>query len=269
MVFGGCSFTWGQGLYYYSNLPTLKEPPPDQYKSELVSKAHLRYMETVRYPRLVANHFNTWELVAPGNGGSNLSIVNWWTGKFTNDGSITTGPVNEIPVKEHDFSEVSHFVFQLTQYQRDNFIIDFNGEQYNVPLPEVSLEPLQTKFLKWIAEKNLTYDEWEINYKRENVTRVFNFLKTLENNGIKTYVLAWPGNYLNFVRENQFLNDRLITFNYKGTVYDNIELMMKQNRELEIKYDYENFVEPPKDHHPSLKCHQVIADNIIKVIEKK
>jgi hypothetical protein len=24
----------------------------------------------------------------------------------------------------------------------------------------------------------------------------------------------------------------------------------------------------PKDHHPSLKCHQVIADNIIKRIER-
>ena len=26
LVFGGCSFTWGQGLYYYSDLPRLKEP---------------------------------------------------------------------------------------------------------------------------------------------------------------------------------------------------------------------------------------------------
>ena len=26
ILFGGCSFTWGQGLYFYSNLPNLYEP---------------------------------------------------------------------------------------------------------------------------------------------------------------------------------------------------------------------------------------------------
>ena len=43
MVFAGCSFTWGQGLYYYSNLPTLKEPPPDAYNSNLVNHSHNAY----------------------------------------------------------------------------------------------------------------------------------------------------------------------------------------------------------------------------------
>ena len=37
MVFAGCSFTWGQGLYYYSGMDTLQEPPPNHYKHELVS----------------------------------------------------------------------------------------------------------------------------------------------------------------------------------------------------------------------------------------
>jgi hypothetical protein len=40
------------------------------------------------------------------------------------------------------------------------------------------------------------------------------------------------------------------------------------NGELTIKWDVENFLETPKDHHPSLKCHQVMAENIIKRIEK-
>ena len=39
------------------------------------------------------------------------------------------------------------------------------------------------------------------------------------------------------------------------------------NPEMTIKYDFDNFVDPPKDHHPSLKCHNIIANSIIKKIE--
>ena len=37
IIFAGCSFTWGQGLYYYSNLDTLQEPPPDQYNPDYLT----------------------------------------------------------------------------------------------------------------------------------------------------------------------------------------------------------------------------------------
>ena len=60
IIFAGCSFTWGQGLYYYSNLPTLKEPDPFCYDGNLVEQSHIKFMESVRFPRLVANHFKTF-----------------------------------------------------------------------------------------------------------------------------------------------------------------------------------------------------------------
>jgi phospholipase/lecithinase/hemolysin len=40
------------------------------------------------------------------------------------------------------------------------------------------------------------------------------------------------------------------------------------NPELTIKWDETAFAETPKDHHPSLTCHQVMAENIIKRIER-
>ena len=43
--------------------------------------------------------------------------------------------------------------------------------------------------------------------------------------------------------------------------------MMKKNKELEIKFDNENFIETPKDHHPSLLCHKVMAEHVINAIE--
>ena len=44
--------------------------------------------------------------------------------------------------------------------------------------------------------------------------------------------------------------------------------MMQINKELEILRDSDNFEITPGDHHPSLKCHRVMSDNLIDYIEK-
>ena len=41
------------------------------------------------------------------------------------------------------------------------------------------------------------------------------------------------------------------------------------NPELTLRYDYENFESPPSDAHPSKLCHEVMAIEIIKQIEKR
>ena len=82
LIFAGCSFTWGQGLYYYSGLDTLVEPEPDSYDANLLTDAHKRYMETLRYPRLVANHFNTFEVVSNQNGGSEETSIDFINSSF-------------------------------------------------------------------------------------------------------------------------------------------------------------------------------------------
>ena len=49
---------------------------------------------------------------------------------------------------------------------------------------------------------------------------------------------------------------------------DSIETLMWDNAELEILRDTDTFEITPGDHHPSQKCHQVMAENIINHIEK-
>ena len=263
MMFGGCSFTWGQGLYYYSNLGTLCEPLPDCYDSKLVKQSHLEYMKLPRYPRLVANHFGTWEVVHPYNSGSNQSIINWWDGAFSDD------PSNHLsPGKMYEYSEISHFVFQLTQHQRDNFKFTFNGTNYDIPLHATNHSPHSEIVPAWLESQNLTIQEWEIRYIQENVDRVSAFLKKLEHAGIRTMLFAWPNNYIDVVKKDQWLNDRFMEFSYNNNKYDSVQSMIQDNNDLQIKYDFENFEVPPQDHHPSLKCHQIMAKNVIDFLEK-
>jgi len=268
IVFAGCSFTWGQGLYYYSNLPSLegKEPPPDCWFSYLVTHSHLRYMEAVRYPRIVANHFKTWELVVPSNGGSNQSIVKYWSDTLT-DHEASNIENNNRHFPNYNYNDISHLVFQLTQYQRDNFEFEYKGQKYNKPLQEMNREENIEMFLDWLQSTGQIFHDWENSYIQNNLNNVTNFLKHIESKGIKVIVMAWEEVYINHVLANDYLASKLINFKYNVNEYQTISQMMKANREIEIKHDVANFVETPKDHHPSMLCHQVMAEHVIRAIE--
>lgn len=289
IMFAGCSFTWGQGLYYYSNLPTIQEPLPDHYDPNLVTRAHHEYKKRCRYPRLVADHFDTWEVVHPMNGGSNQSAIKWFRSWLLNGGwkvisnagddweynldYINYNPDNPdpgCPPKTYDFTELSYVFLQLTQSHRNNFMFTFDNTDYNVPLAEIrgNLE-INKVFLNYLHSKDMDIDQWLEQYMQDNLNEVKQFLELCERKGVKTGFITWPNEYIPYIQKDQWLLDRFISLEYKDEKFDSIEDLMKKHRECEIKHDYENFTETPKDHHPSKTCHKVMADAIIKYIENK
>lgn len=272
MIFAGCSFTWGQGLYYYSNMSTLKEPPPDCYNPDLLSKAHIKFMESVRYPRIVADHFNTFEFVYPGNGGSNEGAIEWWEKCF--ESKVPGARHNSLPVPPIDYSEISHVVFQLTQWQREHLILQDESERHDIAFHQVNEPRFSDMFMKYLEKENLTLEEWIEIYKKKGLDNVKRFLKNCEDNGVKTLIFTWPVEYVELIEKDEWLRERFIRFEYKGITHSSIDSLMGHDRwnpgdnpELTIKWDTENFKDTPKDHHPSLKCHQVMAENVIRRIE--
>lgn len=276
MLFAGCSFTWGQGLYYYSNLSTLDEPLPDRYDKNLVKHSHIKFKESVRYPRLVADHFSSYEFVHPENGGSNQGAVDWWENVFTNKDPNAWYGGHTIP--KISYSDVSYVVFQLTQWQRDNFemIVDGDPERHNIPFHCTHQEQYRDKFFKWLEAQKLSLGTWIQQYIQGGLDNVKRFLQECEAQGIKTLLFTWPSEYLPYIEKDPWLKERFLTFDYKGINYKSIEDLMSPgtmqnkgyNPELTIKWDEAAFAETPKDHHPSLTCHQVMAENIIKRIER-
>ena len=89
-----------------------------------------------------------------------------------------------------------------------------------------------------------------------------------ESKGIKTLILNWEIDYNKYYETDKWMSERLITFEYNGKPYDSIRTMMNENYHLHINSDYEHFEIPPKDHHPSKECHQIIADAVIKKIKE-
>jgi hypothetical protein len=289
IVFAGCSFTWGQGLYYYSNLPTIKRPMPGRYDADLVSYSHYEYMCSVRFPRLVANHFNTFELCQPWNGGSTDDITKFWNNAFdiTNLQEVGSPRYNydfkyirekslngDYNAKKYDYADVSHIVYQFTQWTRSESLLIKNSEdkQFYSHLNTMQ-DPMFTELLQ---EVNMTQEQYVESAMLAEIQKVKSMLQNFENHGVKSYVISWPFDIIPYIKSDVWLSERLIEFEYNNNHYTNIEDMIgtvahsrAKHKELMIATDFDMFDNPPQDHHPSLKCHQVIAKNIIKVMEKE
>jgi len=277
IAFAGCSFTWGQGLHYYSNLPNMQEPGEWLYDSTLVSFVNYEFIKSVRFPRLVANHFNTCELTQPFNGGNTERILNWWHDCF----DLTNLTTNQLSINSIDSkpkyiaNEVSHLIFQFTQWHRTARVIEFLGKNYGTYTHNEFWNTESNLLLRWLKKNKMTLDDYIEKAKQEDVLTVKKYLQIFESKGIKTYILSWPADLLPYIKQDNWLSEKLITIKYKGNEYFSIEDLKGPefgggpNPELTIKLDTDHFEIPPKDNHPSLKCHQVIANSIINHLENE
>ena len=125
------------------------------------------------------------------------------------------------------------------------------------------------KFLNWLDEFYNNKEEFDDKFMRQSLKNVKDFLLKCENNGIKTLIFSGLGpEFISRIKEDPWLTDRLITFDYKDKTYNSIFDMMEENIELQIEFDNKHFDVGPTDRHPSLDCHKLIANTIIKRIEK-
>lgn len=268
-AFAGCSFTWGQGLHYYRNTDTIKEPPPWHFDSWLLTSSHVDYIKKLRYPRLVADHFNTTEFVRKDNGGNNEQIVEWFDSIFFYD---NPGVRRHFHDNYYQCSEFSHLFYQFTTWSRSNFVItrrellgDVDDDiEIRIPYQSLDHDPTYVaSFLRYLDNYQLTIDEFMEKRKLAHMNYVKKWLQKIEAQGIKVYVLNWRDDLTASILQDEWLSDRFITLTYKGETYHDIQGLMFNNKKMEILYDTDNFVVPPSDSHPSPLCHRIIADSII------
>jgi hypothetical protein len=263
IVFTGCSFTWGQGLYYYSNLPTLKEPGMYKYDQSLVNSAHRRYMASVRFPRLVANHFKTFEIVSENNGGRDMDSFNFLKKVF---GLVPNDQFSHYLVNDKfNFNEIEYIVFQTSQLCRNTYYYNFEGNEYEY---RIHLPESYDKFYEYLSKNNLELDDVLKDLAITMFKEIKNTLQYYESLGIKTLLLHWENEYSELTENDEWMKNRLVTFEYNETPYKSINDLMLAHRHLEISHDYNEFTITPEDGHPSLECNKVIADAVIKKMEK-
>lgn len=279
MIFAGCSFTWGQGLNYYNNFPTNIEMPLGRFDKTQLTGSHIKYIEKYRFPRLVADHFNTYEFVKWSNGGSNQDAVRWFNVRFNQVSNLDTKQaiiVEGQKPKRIFYSEISHIVFQFTQIYRDNISLTVNNKTITAAYVNL-INEYKDHLSHYLDHNNLSFEQWTDHICKASVNNVKRFLQKCEKNGLQVIVTCWPREHLNYILQDSWLKERILPLYYKDKLYYTFHDMaggtgydsLITNPELIINSDYNNFIVPPTDLHLSKLGHEVIAKNIITYIENK
>lgn len=275
IVFAGCSFTWGQGLHYYSDLPYLKplEENKPSFDSDITT-AHRKFIQSRRFAKIVASHFKTFEVVKLCNGGSDDDSLLFLDLLFSDKNGEPRTDWPEITNERYFYGDIERIVFQFTQPIRSGFHFELNGEKRRCLVAKKSFRDDydDSSFLyKWLETNNIWYDEFYNSYKKQLFNRIKEKLIYYENLGIKTNVIIWTNEYDNVeeIQSDSWLQQRLVKLDFGNETYNTIHDLMENNKKLFIHHDVENVPFVTYDFHPSLFCHEIIAKNIIKKIESE
>ena len=114
----GCSYTWGEGLQFYADIPIPMRESHTFYEDEL-RIPHILFKNKYRFTNLVGEYYNTWSHVVGNNGGSNMGFIH-------HDLPNLLDPVGEI-----NFNDIGLLIFQFTKSDRNFKNNHFSNEFIN------------------------------------------------------------------------------------------------------------------------------------------
>jgi len=287
IICSGCSFTWGQGLWYYLDTGEFV-PINEDYIWDVhpIPDSGNLLRESLRWPKLVSNYFNLKEIVKPHNGGTDEESIRFI--EYLLDDDKTNIFNFHFGNVKTNVNECKWIIFQTTQAYRTPFDFVFKNTEYrlrsepnlkNLSILEKKIEksddyyPYEvlssfTPFYDWLYENNYRIEDFEKIHKNYIVNRIESILKKYNSFGINVAIWSWTDEYLEIFKENKFISDRFIKFKCNGVTYDCLDDLQLKHRELTIKYDSSTLHNTGEDYHPSKKCHQLIATHIIEYIRK-
>jgi len=267
MVFAGCSFTWGEGLHLYSDISDIIYTKNQDFDTNNIKESHKKCIESNRFARKVANHFDSWEICKENNGGSNLDNLDFIKKSFGINDDYALEPNAKFNIKD-----ISCLVFQVTHPERGPFLLYSNKDNIKYKMNILSLDNESLDNLP--EEKNLLfklYEEYGNSFEYQISKTLFNELEKLfiflEKNKIACKILFWQERVAELIKDNKFFEDRLITLSYKNKLYKSIEELTNRYSKFAIFGHFKKFGVQMNDAHPSKLCHQLIAENIINNLE--
>jgi hypothetical protein len=278
IIFAGCSFTWGEALELYSDYPTIRY---DYYKQEhkgyyfpeavmYQKPGHVKFIESNRFARKVAQHFNTFDLVYPKNGGSLTTMR-----KFISSSLL-----------EYE-GDIEYIVLQFTEILRDVYIHDkCTNDCCSISVREILNDRISYECNELSLDEYKKYKSYELynryfngktpididnEYSITELIKTLKFLLDIQKTGIKIKLL---GTWTNDIQKYEnlknidlelynFYKENLVSIESDGKEYETIFSVYNSKSEYRIATD----LPWSNNDHPSLKFHNLISDSIIKNIE--
>lgn len=255
MVFVGCSFTHGHGLWTYGDFSGKRQ---DDSPNEDKINTFERFTQSQRFPRLVANYFNSWEFVRRDYSGDDENSIGLINHIFQID-----SPIRYFENIKFDFEDISHLIFQTSYIDRCPFIYNQETKERK-RLDHIDERHVVNTLLKWgFEDVDDYYDALRLQWYTE-IKKTFLFL---ESKGITCYIMSITDDYLNFIEEDSYMRDKFIEITYENKIFSTIQDLFEYDKKLMIVNDTDVLKNPPFDLHPSLKCHKILSKSIIEKIE--
>lgn len=248
----GCSFTWGESLYFYSDLEDLPLGENHNFDSRKVRNSMIQYKNKHRFLRIVADELDTWEYTSDKlNGGCNIE-----TYFFTLHSEFIKNTL-----KKNDFKLV---VWQITDPFRDS--------------------PLGTDYIQKLT--SIPGDDWEERYEYQTkllnseVERQLHFIdrrcKEFEDLGCKVVTFSWWKEFYehklyqkNFKERHvplYFGNKKVNYFN--DLIWDDSDPSSENyNIGITVANDFMEMGLQKNDKHFNKKGHKYVADSILKKLK--
>ena len=254
ILFVGDSFTWGEGLHYFSNTSNIVFHKKHNFDIKELTKSHIAFKNKNRFSRLVADNFNTWEISSAVNGGSIDTCI------------------NEIYDNENILDDIDCLVFQITDEWRGEISIYSKKMDKTIKFDTdiLSLKKQTDEYKKYKFDLQLLLNEYgnelEIlinEFQMDKIKKVFDFL---EQKGITCRLFSWIKSTANCFTKNTFFKDRWIFFENN---ISNLQTLYEQYPLLSIHGClYEKYNLQKYDWHLSLEGHKYVSKYIIDNLEK-
>jgi hypothetical protein len=274
ILFPGDSFTWGEGLHMYSELPDIKFDEMG-HDGKNYTPSHVKFIEANRFARKVANHFNTFELVRTSNGGSNNMIFDFIDNlpkQYKLNNMPAVGSDRVARSGEYRIEDFDYIVLQLTDMFRDEVkfeykdVIGYCNIKSSVSMNRSGF----SDYLKDEFDNSINvFIEYYLQKLMDNIIEKF---KIYESKGIKRcFIHTWQNEPIPFLQNNSYLNERWITYNVDNKIYNSIWDLQRNKLKGMCINDDEFFLKKGiivYNGHTSLAAHNIQAKAIIKKIEE-
>jgi len=228
-IFGiGCSYMWGEGLYYYSNLPDLPEKGLNHFfDEENILDTHNAFKNKHRFIQLVSDHYDMWNWTFGNgfgmNGGSNIRSFNDLMAMFNEEYKLTP-------------NHFSLFIYQFTSPTRDQIDGGGGGGEYY---------PIE-----------------------QQIQSVYDNMERFIDSNVKIVTINWYKEIANHPLYKKLFSDFHCDIEVDGVIKESFDYFVEDDKyKCSLRSDfYPPYLE--NDTHLNIKGHRCVADSIIKKLEK-
>lgn len=253
-LFLGCSFTWGEGLQYYSGLPSVVFHDKHTFSPSEITYPQYQFIRNNRFSRLVANKVNGIEITQAINGGNNQDNIYYLIEK-NKDNVINSDVIRLDRETAFKKEELTHIVIQFTDIYRDKF------ESFGIPKDWTREQQHQ-----YCVEKEISASDFEMDGIRYILRKYLEKLKPYIQIGVNIGFLMWQHvGWRDVINEEEFkfVKENLIKIQHNNKEYISLHDFTENGNKNTIQSDFcKQYGKQCGDSHLSLDGHKIIAESI-------